>query len=141
MRKEPPLSFSPQKVLEKRRKRSVGPVFEVSAANQLERRGLARDWGMLVAALEHPVQGSGRQLLQEACDQRVQRMSEQLLASITEEREALELPMWESEQRIAVMIIPRRVIEWGEAVVLPAGCYGINDLIKIQITKKGGRFW
>ena len=36
-----------QKVLEKRLKRSVGPVFEVSAANQLENRGSERDWGKL----------------------------------------------------------------------------------------------
>jgi len=92
-----------EKVLEKRLKRSAGPVFEVSAADQLENRGPERDWGKLVAALEHLVQGSGRQLIQEACDRGVQRLSEQLLAIITEEREALERPIEESERRIAVM--------------------------------------
>jgi len=92
-----------EKVLEKRLKRSAGPVFEVSAADQLEYRGPERDWGKLVAALEHLVQGSGRQLIQEACDRGVQRLSEQLLAIITEEREALERPIEESERRIAVM--------------------------------------
>ena len=92
-----------QKVLEKRLKRSVGPVFEVSAAERLENRGPERDWGELLAALEHLVQGSGRQLIQEACDRGVQRLSEQLLAIITEEREALERPIEESERRIAVM--------------------------------------
>ena len=92
-----------QKVLEKRLKRSVGPVFEVSAADQLENRGPERDWGKLLAALDHLVQGSGRQLIQEACDRGVQRLSEQLLAIITEEREALERPIEESERRIAVM--------------------------------------
>jgi ribosome biogenesis GTPase A/polyhydroxyalkanoate synthesis regulator phasin len=92
-----------QKVLEKRLKRSVRPVFEVSAAERLENRGPQRDWGKLLAALEHLVQGSGRQLIQEACDRGVQRLSEQLLAIIAEEREALERPLEESERRIAAM--------------------------------------
>ncbi len=92
-----------QQVLEKRLRRPVGPVFEVSAAERLENRGPERDWGKLLAALEHLVQGSGRQLIQEACDRGVQRLSEQLLAIIAEEREALERPIEESERRIAEM--------------------------------------
>jgi GTPase Era involved in 16S rRNA processing len=92
-----------QKVLEKRLKRSVGPVFEVSAADRLENRGPERDWGKLLAALEHLVQGSGRQLIQAACDRGVERLSEQLLAILSEEREALERPIEESERRIATM--------------------------------------
>ena len=92
-----------QKVLEKRLKRSVGPVFEVSATDCLENRGPERDWRKLLAALDRLVQGSGRQLIQEACDRGVQRLSEQLLAIITEEREALERPIEESERRIAAM--------------------------------------
>jgi hypothetical protein len=92
-----------QKVLQKRLQRSVGPVFEVSAPERSENRGPGRDWGRLLAALEHLVQGSGRQLIQAACDRGVQRLSEQLLAIITEEREALERPIEESERRIAAM--------------------------------------
>jgi hypothetical protein len=92
-----------QKVLEKRLRRSVGPVFEVSAAERLENRGPERDWGRLLAALQHLVQGSGRQLIREACDRGVQRLSAQLLAIITLEREALERPIEESEHRIAAL--------------------------------------
>ena len=92
-----------QKVLEKRLNRSVGPVFEVSAAERLENRGPERDWGKLRAALECLVEGSGRQLIQAACDRGVERLSEQLLAIITEEREALERPIEESERRIGAM--------------------------------------
>ena len=92
-----------QKVLEKRLKRSVGTVFQVSAAERAENRGPERDWGKLLAALERLVQGSGRQLIQAACDRGVQRLSEQLLAIISEEREALERPIEESERRIAAM--------------------------------------
>jgi GTP-binding protein EngB required for normal cell division len=92
-----------QKILDKRLQRSVGPVLEVSAAERSENRGPERDWGKLLAALKHLVQGSGRQLIQAACDRGVQRLSEQLLAIITEEREALERPLEESERRISVM--------------------------------------
>jgi hypothetical protein len=91
------------KVLEKRLKRPVGPVFEVSAAERMENHGPERDWPKLLAALDELVQGSGRQLIQEACDRGVQRLSEQLLAIIAEEREALERPLEDSERRIAAM--------------------------------------
>jgi len=92
-----------QQLLEKRLQRPAGPVFEISAAERLENRGPERDWRRLLAALEHLVQGSGRQLIQAACDRGVQRLSEQLLAIIAEEREALERPIEESERRIASM--------------------------------------
>jgi predicted GTPase len=91
------------KVLEKRLKRPVGPVFEVSAAERMEDRGPERDWAKLLAALDELIQGSGRQLIQEACDRGVQRLNEQLLAIIAEEREALERPIEDSERRIAAM--------------------------------------
>jgi len=92
-----------QQVLAKRLRRSVGPVFEVSAAERLENRGPERDWGKLLGALNQLVQGSGRQLIQAACERGVQRLSEQLMAIISEEREALERPIEESERRIAAM--------------------------------------
>ena len=91
------------KVLEERLKRPVGPVFEVSAAERMENRGPERDWPKLLAALDELIQGSGRQLIQAACDRGVQRLSEQLLAIIAEEREALERPIEDSERRIAAM--------------------------------------
>jgi GTP-binding protein EngB required for normal cell division len=89
--------------LEKRLQHSVGPLFEVSAAEQLEHRGTGRDWGKLVAALKHLVEGSGRRLIRAACERGVERISEQLLVIITEEREALQRPIEESESRINVM--------------------------------------
>jgi GTPase Era involved in 16S rRNA processing/polyhydroxyalkanoate synthesis regulator phasin len=92
-----------QRVLEKRLQRAVGPVFEVSAADCLENRGPQRDWGRMVAALEQLVQGSGRQLIQAACERGVERLREQLLAILSEERAALERPIEESERRITVM--------------------------------------
>jgi ribosome biogenesis GTPase A len=91
------------KALEKRLKRPVGPVFEVSAAERMENRGPARDWPKLLAALDELIRGSGHQLIREACDRGVQRLGEQLLAIIGEEREALERPLEDSERRIAAM--------------------------------------
>ena len=92
-----------QRVLEKRLQRCAGPVFEVSAAERVENLGAERDWGKLLAALEHLVRGSGRQLIQAACDRGIERLSEQLFAIIAEERDALERPIEESERRIAAM--------------------------------------
>ena len=82
---------------------SVGPLFEVSAAEQLEHRGTGRDWGKLVEALRHLVEGSGRRLIQAACERGLERISEEILVIIMEEREALQRPIEESETRIAVM--------------------------------------
>jgi GTP-binding protein EngB required for normal cell division len=82
---------------------SVGPLFEVSAAEQLEHRGTGRDWRKLVSSLNQLVEGSGRRLIRAACDRGLQRISEQLLAIITEEREALQRPIEDSEKRIAAM--------------------------------------
>jgi hypothetical protein len=89
--------------LEKRLQHPVQPFFEISAAEQLEHRGTGRQWGQLVASLQHLVEGSGRRLIQAACNRGLERISEQLLAIITEEREALRRPVEDSERRIAVM--------------------------------------
>jgi GTP-binding protein EngB required for normal cell division len=82
---------------------SVGTLFEVSAAEQLEHRGTGRDWRKLVTSLSHFIEGSGRRLIQAACERGLERISEQLLVIMAEEREALQRPIEESETRIAVM--------------------------------------
>jgi predicted GTPase len=93
-----------QRQLEKRlHQHSVGPLFEVSAAEQLEHRGSGRDWGKLVTSLRRLVEGSGRRLIQAACERGLERISDQLLLIMTEEREALQRPIEQSETRIAVM--------------------------------------
>jgi hypothetical protein len=92
-----------RKLLEKRLQRPAGPVFEVSAAERLQNRGPERDWGKLVQALGRLVEDSGRQMIRAACERGIERLGEQLLAIISEEREALERPIEESERRIAAM--------------------------------------
>jgi hypothetical protein len=89
--------------LEKRLQHPIGPLFEISAAEQLEHRGMRPDWGKLVASLNRLVEGSGRRLVRAACERGLVRISEQLLAIIAEDRAAFERPIEESEYRIAVM--------------------------------------
>jgi len=92
-----------RRLLEKRLKRPIGPLYEVSAAERLENRGPERDWPRLIAALERLVQDSGRQIILASCERGLDRLSEELLAIVAEEREALERPIEESERRIAAM--------------------------------------
>ena len=92
-----------RKLLEKRLGKPVGPPFEVSAVERLVNRGPERDWPKFIAALERLVQDSGRQIILAACDRGLVRLSEELLAIVAEEREALERPIGESERRIAAM--------------------------------------
>ena len=89
--------------LEKRLQHPVEPFLEISATEQLEHRGTGRDWEKLVASLNHLIEGSGRRLIQAACERGLERISEQILVIISEEREALQRPIKESEDRIAAM--------------------------------------
>jgi predicted GTPase len=90
-------------ILEKRLRRPMGEVFEVSAAERIENRGPLRDWEKLLADLQHLIDDSGRNLVRAACDRGLQRLSEQLLAIISEDRDALLRPVEESEHRIELM--------------------------------------
>ena len=92
-----------RQVLEKRLHRPMGEVFEVSAAERMEDRGPFRDWEKLLASLHHLVEDSGRNLVRAACDRGLQRLSEQLLVVISEDRDALLRPIEESERRIELM--------------------------------------
>ncbi len=90
-------------ILEKRLHRPMGEVFEVSASERMEKRGPLRDWEKLLASLHRLVEDSGRNLVRTACDRGLQRLSEQLLAIIGEDRDALQRPIEESERRIELM--------------------------------------
>ena len=92
-----------REILEKRLHRSMGEVFEVSAAERMENRGPLRDWEKLLASLRCLVEDSGRNLVRAACDRGLQRLSEQLLVIIGEDRDALQRPIEESERRIELM--------------------------------------
>jgi len=92
-----------REILEKRLHRPMGEVLEVSAAERMENRGPLRDWEKLLASLQRLVEDSGGGLVRAACDRGIQRLSEQLLAIINEDRDALQRPIEESERRIVLM--------------------------------------
>jgi GTP-binding protein EngB required for normal cell division len=92
-----------REILEKRLHRPMGKVFEVSAVERIEKRGPLRDWEKLLASLHCLVDDSGRNLVRAACDRGLQRLSEQLLVIIGEDRDALQRPIEESERRIEFM--------------------------------------
>jgi GTP-binding protein EngB required for normal cell division len=89
--------------LERRLGRTISPIFEASAAERLDQRGPERDWQRLLAVLERLAQQSGRQVTYSACQRGIRRLSEQLLAILCEEKEALERPVEESQRRIELM--------------------------------------
>ena len=90
-------------MLEKRLRRPIEPVFQISATERLLNRGPERDWGKLLGGLDQLGRDSGRQVIRAACERGVQRLREQLLAIINEERAALEWPIEKSERRIAAV--------------------------------------
>ncbi len=92
-----------RKILERRLNRPVGHIFEVSAFERLHNRGPGRDWDLLLNALGELVGQSGRLLIGRAGRRGVERLSEQTLAIVAEERRALLQPIEESERRIAAM--------------------------------------
>jgi len=92
-----------RRVLETRLKRAVPAIFEVSALDRMEQSGPERDWGKLLHAFEDLVQHSGRSLVRKATERGIRRAANQLLSVIKEERNALERPLEESEQRIAML--------------------------------------
>lgn len=93
------ISFARQ-VLAKRLQHPVSSIFEISALEQLDNGGSQRDWAQLLDALEQLVQQSSGQLVRDAEDRSVRRLSSQLLVVVKEERDALTRPFDESEKRI-----------------------------------------
>ncbi|MGD0347734.1 MAG: dynamin family protein [Terracidiphilus sp.] len=92
-----------REILGSRLHRPMGEILEVSAAERMENRGPLRDWEELLARLYDLVEDSGRNLVRAACDRGMQRLSEQLLAVVNEDRDALLRPIEESQRRIELM--------------------------------------
>lgn len=90
-------------VLEKRLGRPVGPIYEISAFERLEKKQANWDWDALVAGLRRLADESGRTLVRAAGERGLRRLGDELLAVTLEEREALVRPIEESERRIAAM--------------------------------------
>lgn len=92
-----------RQILEKRLGRPLGTIYETSAIERLEGRGPLRDWEQLVSALETLVAESGGALIQSAGQRGLRRVSQQVLAVLAEERDALVRPLEESERRVTAL--------------------------------------
>jgi predicted GTPase len=92
-----------RKVLEKRLGRPVGPLYEISASERVEKNKTGWDWDLLVASLQKLVEESGHTLVRTAGERGLQRLGEEMLSVTLEEREALVRPIEESEHRISAM--------------------------------------
>ena len=92
-----------RKAVEKRLGRSVGLVYEISAFERLEKSKTGWDWDLLVASLQKLVEESGRALVRAAGERGLQRLAEEMLSVLLEEREALVRPIEKSERRISAM--------------------------------------
>jgi predicted GTPase len=92
-----------QRVLERRLRRPVERIYEVSAIERLEGRAPARDWPALIGALDGLVRGSGRALARRAEERGLARLSDQLVSLVDAERGALLRPVVESERRVAAL--------------------------------------
>jgi GTP-binding protein EngB required for normal cell division len=90
-----------RRVLETRLTRSISKIFELSALDQLQPSGPSWDWAEFTQALEDLVRDSGSLLVRAARGRGIRSAASQLIAVIKEERSALELPLEESERRIA----------------------------------------
>jgi GTP-binding protein EngB required for normal cell division len=93
------ISFA-RRVLENRLQWPIPFIFEISALEQLDKGGAQREWAQFVDSLERLTQQSGHQLVGDAADRSVRRLSSQLLTLVKEERDALTRPFEESEKRI-----------------------------------------
>jgi len=93
------VSFA-RRVLEERLQRPIPGILEISAVEQLDGQVSPRDWNRLLDSLEQLVQQSGQQLVRDASDRSLRRLSRQLLRVVHEEQDALARPFEESEERI-----------------------------------------
>jgi GTP-binding protein EngB required for normal cell division len=92
-----------RRMLEGRLRRAVGPIYQVSALEQVENRGPGRDWPRLVKALEELATRSGPRLTLATAQRGSRRLCDQLLTIMEEEKQALLRPLEESERRIAAL--------------------------------------
>ena len=81
--------------------RPVGSMYILSAAERLARTGPDRDWPAFVRAMEELANSSA--LVSSAGTRGLQRIAEQVLAAIAEQRDALLRPLQQSERRLAAM--------------------------------------
>lgn len=89
-----------RRLLEQRLGRPIGQILEVSALGSLQNGDGGRDWARLLEILAHLEDGSERRLVRAAAERGVRRLSTQLNAALSQEREALVQPLQATEARM-----------------------------------------
>jgi GTPase SAR1 family protein len=92
-----------EEILSRRLGRAVGPVYEVSALERVQRGQPTRDWSALEAAIESLAHEAGADLVAIAEARGLERLAGALLREIAERHDALTRPVEQSERRIAVL--------------------------------------
>ena len=87
-------------VLERRLRKPIGQIFEVSATTRLQGEALSRDWEELRRSLQALANTSGARLSLSAGVRGVDRLASQLLAIVRDQRDALLRPIDETEARV-----------------------------------------
>ena len=90
-------------VLERRLRRPVGRIFEVSATERMSGDGPMHEWDALQQNLEELARASASSLVRSAADRLSKRIAGQLLAIIDERHTALVAPIEETERRVAAL--------------------------------------
>ncbi|HUX66566.1 MAG TPA: dynamin family protein [Terriglobales bacterium] len=91
-----------RQVLEARLGRLIGPIYPVSALQQIESRGAGLQWAALLAAVK-ALAARGDRLAQAAAVRGQARLARLLLALVNEEQAALEQPAAASQRRLAAL--------------------------------------
>lgn len=89
--------------LERRLRRSVGRILEVSAKERLDGAGPLRDWDALVALLDGLARRAGSAVVVPASERGVRRLAARLQAVVGEQRAALVRPIDASARRIRAL--------------------------------------
>jgi len=90
-------------LLDKNLRRAMGPIYEVSAEERLRGQQSRRDWDQLTAALEKLAEESRWVLARAGGERGFRRFSADLLAILSEDKEALARPIEETERRIGAL--------------------------------------
>jgi hypothetical protein len=100
--RETAIAFA-RSVLERRLRRPVPRIYEISATERLLGAEPTRDWQSLQDTLADLARHSRVDLVRAAGDRAVKRIAGQLLASIDEQRTALLAPIEQTERRVATL--------------------------------------
>lgn len=119
------------KVVEARLKKSIGPVYEVSALNKLNHEPGAGDWDALVRNLTQLAKGSGEAMIHGAAQRGTKRFRAYLQRSVDERVRALSEPICASEERVAKL---RQTVAEAEQWLRDLGVLFSSEQMRLSTT-------